>query len=545
MALVREMREEQVLPDTISYNAVMNACARSAQWERAVGVLQDRWKQGKRVDQKTFNAAMNACEKARQWVMALHLLDAMSAAKALPGTISYSTTVSAVGRSGDWEKALWLFADIPRQQLPLDAIAFAAAITACDRGLQWQRALELLSGMDGLTVEADVVCFNAALSSLEKCSAWEVAVDLLGAMERRLILADDASYGAVASACGKAGNAEKAVSVLKIMRERVVSPGAATYGAVCSALGAAAKWRDLWNVNEEMSRSRLEADAAVLDDLLGAAQGLGLPGAAPSIRRQLADRTSSCARRCKEVPLERLDDRLRKQATLAAFGLELLLDCGGAPSSSLWAVERSFFGPILQNLAKLPGQAPSSARAVDCLPTLGAQATLRALGSNGRRLWASLAKQSTRAPALSAAADVVPGEQEALSSSEGPEVDRVEAKLVCAWLAMALTTAAGRPVRRRQRLMGYGIYSDADRGALLHPVNAEHDRSQHAERHGLLLLLEELLPGLTANRMQAREDASKSSEDAGRSQRAPSSALVMFSAIVLLLMGGLGWLLRR
>jgi pentatricopeptide repeat domain-containing protein 1 len=56
-----------VKPDVYSYNALISACEKGGQWERAVEVFEEMKAAGVKPDVITYSALITACEKGAQW----------------------------------------------------------------------------------------------------------------------------------------------------------------------------------------------------------------------------------------------------------------------------------------------------------------------------------------------------------------------------------------------------------------------------------------------------------------------------------------------
>ena len=54
-------------PDVYSYNALISACEKGGQWERAVEVFEEMKAAGVKPDVITYSALITACEKGAQW----------------------------------------------------------------------------------------------------------------------------------------------------------------------------------------------------------------------------------------------------------------------------------------------------------------------------------------------------------------------------------------------------------------------------------------------------------------------------------------------
>ena len=53
--------------NVISFNAVISACEKGGQWQRALSLLDDMHRAGVTLNAISFNAAILTCEKGGQW----------------------------------------------------------------------------------------------------------------------------------------------------------------------------------------------------------------------------------------------------------------------------------------------------------------------------------------------------------------------------------------------------------------------------------------------------------------------------------------------
>ena len=97
-------------------------------------------------DTLSYSAVVKACAKGGQQHHAVALLQSMRTQKIWPNTTSYSVAISACAQGKCWEQALELLEECKMQATP-DAISYSAAITACEKGEQQHHAVALLQNM--------------------------------------------------------------------------------------------------------------------------------------------------------------------------------------------------------------------------------------------------------------------------------------------------------------------------------------------------------------------------------------------------------------
>ena len=64
-------------PNVITYSAVISACEKGGQWEKALEVFASMDSNGVSPNDITYCAVISACEKGRQWEKALEIFASM------------------------------------------------------------------------------------------------------------------------------------------------------------------------------------------------------------------------------------------------------------------------------------------------------------------------------------------------------------------------------------------------------------------------------------------------------------------------------------
>ncbi|CAE8617339.1 unnamed protein product [Polarella glacialis] len=309
VAAAEELRSLKLLGNLKDYTMVIAGLARSGKWQLAVLLLREAQGSHLRPDTIVYNAAINACSKAQAPpAVALELLGQLLTENLEPSAATWSSSVLAVGlsdseqgqqhhqqqqqRSRDdngrswwqncahgWTGALELLSQAKGYGLRPDVVTFSATVSACARGHRWEHVLEILSEMrhaqaapNALTVTnalgslvsnwkvalelvmgasagrvtPDVVCFGSALSAFEKCKAWEQVLAMLPVMRRRAVPPNVVTWNSAASACEKAGQWRRALQVFATLRSGRdgLEPTVITLNAVVSACEKAARWAE-------------------------------------------------------------------------------------------------------------------------------------------------------------------------------------------------------------------------------------------------------------------------------------------------------------
>eukprot|EP00434_Breviolum_minutum_P009870 symbB.v1.2.008696.t1/scaffold543.1/size336731/9 len=111
----------------------------------------------------TYGAIISACEKGGQWQRALALFQTMLEEKVVPNVVIYGAIISACEKGGQWQRALALFQTMPEEKVVPNVVIYGAIISAFARDDQWQQSLAMLNLMIDLQVERDIVTYSALL----------------------------------------------------------------------------------------------------------------------------------------------------------------------------------------------------------------------------------------------------------------------------------------------------------------------------------------------------------------------------------------------
>jgi pentatricopeptide repeat domain-containing protein 1 len=126
----------------------------------------------------TYSALISACEKGAQWQRAMEVFKEMKTAGVKPDDITYSALISACEKGAQWQRAMEVFKEMKAAGVKPDAITYSALISACEKGAQWQRAMEVFKEMKAAGVQPNRPTFNPLINVLWRCGQRRTAVDL-------------------------------------------------------------------------------------------------------------------------------------------------------------------------------------------------------------------------------------------------------------------------------------------------------------------------------------------------------------------------------
>eukprot|EP00913_Durusdinium_trenchii_P007401 g6960.t1 len=205
--LALEILHEKVSePDVICFSAAISACKKAGEWKFAVQLLQEMEDQktaawfedsmfsarnrqvmpeaSMTLDAISYNATISSCAKGAQWQTALQLLDTMLSVEVWPDVISCTSAISACEKDA---------------RIQADATSFNALISSCDKSEEWEMALHLLEEMLQVDLQPDLITYTCLLNCYETARQWQRALELFAVLPEIKVTPDKISYNVTVS----------------------------------------------------------------------------------------------------------------------------------------------------------------------------------------------------------------------------------------------------------------------------------------------------------------------------------------------------------
>ena len=250
--LLSSMRQQGCSPNTISRNAILSACEKTACWKTALGAL---WKgdiPGSR-DLISFNTALSSCVRSN-WEEAFEVFAAMTQTEEpkQPDAFTCSGLVRACESNQKWKVALGLCMQMINSKIQLNVVTYSAAISACQSASQWQQALFFFGSMCSMVMLPNVISYSAILSACEKGSQWQRSLTLLAQMGEAKIIPDSVACGAALSACETGQQWQLALHLLFQMPVSGMKLDSVCFASAISTCSKSGRWKDVLRLVEAM-----------------------------------------------------------------------------------------------------------------------------------------------------------------------------------------------------------------------------------------------------------------------------------------------------
>eukprot|EP00434_Breviolum_minutum_P020039 symbB.v1.2.017677.t1/scaffold1368.1/size123082/4 len=360
LQMLSSMPEKRVRMNTITVNAVINACG--DRWQLALLLFERMQSLEVLPSMLTYSSVISSCEKGRQWQLALHFLEIMSRRSKRPSEITVNATISACERISMWQKALdLLHVSLQSWQLQPTVVSYSSTISACSKSIQWQFAVQLLSTLTSTRLsilrDSDAECDAAFASTLTACQAsgrWQLMLGLLEMMARPTALC----LATAVETCEKGGvflATTELLDQLFVLKhpwallkdvERILESISSADSAVASGLVTALKRHGV-----EARLQRLAEVGAVASD--GMALRHALPSLRESAQRLTQLETWKVAELSENPAVAELVGRLSEPGTLDDIGALLQSQACTPYELSLHALPSRLL-PLLSSTCEWP-----------------------------------------------------------------------------------------------------------------------------------------------------------------------------------------------
>eukprot|EP00438_Fugacium_kawagutii_P011906 Skav219187 [mRNA] locus=scaffold648:609421:610413:- [translate_table: standard] len=235
------MREHFLMPDIISYNTAIWACAElSDNWKICLELLREVWLENLPVAMLTFTGAILACARAGEWQRALLLLADARTQSLAPDVPSHASAIHACSEAAQWQQTLVLLTDMAGHKAWPDLVTYNSAIVSCARGQKWRWSLQLLSGMMLDEILPDVATYRAILEAYRCSSKWKDALMAIEELER---FTESIDVQGRSSAMNCMGTCKQWAWAVQLMTDMSLQADSIAWNTCINACAAAGRWQ--------------------------------------------------------------------------------------------------------------------------------------------------------------------------------------------------------------------------------------------------------------------------------------------------------------
>ncbi len=260
LELFRQMQQEGVEPNPVTFIGVLNACASLIALEEGRCVHEQMIRCGCELDAFVGSSLVDMYTKCGSMEDAWRVFNKMPSRDA----VTWTAMILGHVNCGQGQKALDLFQKMQQEGVHPDAVTFVGVLNACASIMaleEGRRAHELIiqSGY-----ESDAFVGSSLIDMYAKCGSMEEASRVFNKLPSRAVVCWTAMiFGHV-----KCGEGHKALELFQKMQQEGVHPDAVTFVGVLNACASIMALEEGRRAHEQIIRSRCESDFFVRNSLV-------------------------------------------------------------------------------------------------------------------------------------------------------------------------------------------------------------------------------------------------------------------------------------
>ncbi|KAL5101853.1 hypothetical protein RYX36_006180 [Vicia faba] len=232
------------------YSCVINCCAQALPVDELSRLFDEMLQRGFMPNTITYNVVLNAFGKAKLFKK-VRKLYFMAKKQGLVDVITYNTIIASYGKNKDFTNMSRIVHKMQFDGFPVSLEAYNSMLDAYGKDGQIDAFRSVLQKMKESNCASDLYTYNTMINIYGEQGWIEEVAGVLAELNECGLRPDLYSYNTLIKACGIAGMVEEAVDVIKEMRKNGIEPDQKTYTTLINALNRndkfleAVKW-SLW-----------------------------------------------------------------------------------------------------------------------------------------------------------------------------------------------------------------------------------------------------------------------------------------------------------
>lgn len=225
----------------------------------------------------TYNALIGACARNGDLEKALNLMAKMRQDGYPSDFVNYSLVIQSLMRNNSIDSALLekLYGEIEADMFELDSQLMNDITVGFAKSGNLNRALSFLSMMQGNGLSPKVATLVAIISELGKSGRTEEAEAVFEELKEGGLKPRTRAYNALLKGYVKTGALKDAEDIVSEMERRGVAPDEYTYGLLIDAYGNAGRWESARIVLKEMEANNVEPNSYIFSRILASYRDRG------------------------------------------------------------------------------------------------------------------------------------------------------------------------------------------------------------------------------------------------------------------------------
>ncbi|KAJ7542119.1 hypothetical protein O6H91_10G090800 [Diphasiastrum complanatum] len=227
LALYKQMKQEGVQPNNVTFVVLLKACASLAALEQGKQLHSDIIKRGFQSDVIVGNTLVDMYAKCKCIEDARELFNYMSERD----VVSWSAMIAGYAQNGLGKEALALYEQMKQEGVQPDIVTFTCVLSACASLAALEQGKQLHFDIIKRGFQSDVIVGSTLVDMYAKCGCIEDARELFNYMSER----DVVSWSAMIAGYAQNGLGKEALALYEQMKQEGVQPDNVTFTCVLSA----------------------------------------------------------------------------------------------------------------------------------------------------------------------------------------------------------------------------------------------------------------------------------------------------------------------
>eukprot|EP00418_Pyrodinium_bahamense_P099198 CAMPEP_0179048432 /NCGR_PEP_ID=MMETSP0796-20121207/19706_1 /TAXON_ID=73915 /ORGANISM="Pyrodinium bahamense, Strain pbaha01" /LENGTH=1014 /DNA_ID=CAMNT_0020744901 /DNA_START=91 /DNA_END=3135 /DNA_ORIENTATION=+ len=230
-----EMRTEKLQFSIVTYNALIDACARGCEMSRVQPLLEEMSRQGIEPNIVTYSTVLKGyCQEGRLTMAFKLLKDMKKTADFRPDEITYNTLIDGCARRGLYDQGMSVLAEMQEAGVVPSAFTLSVLVKLAARSGKPEEASKVCENLARkYHIRLNVYVYNNLLNASTSCKSMERAFELLERMLHEGVRPDARTYTLMLRGCISVGAAEDAAGLLRGAAGLLGAPPRLAAAAAC------------------------------------------------------------------------------------------------------------------------------------------------------------------------------------------------------------------------------------------------------------------------------------------------------------------------
>ncbi|CAM6025997.1 unnamed protein product [Sphagnum balticum] len=261
MELFQQMQCRNVIPDSLTFVRVLNACASLRALDEGKHAHLQIIKSGCESNIYVGNSLIDMYAKCGSMEDAWRVFNRMP----IRDVVSWNAMILGHKKCGQGQNALELFRQMQREGVQPDSVTFVGVLNACASVVELEEGRHIHEQIIQRGCESDVFVGNSLVDMYAKCGSIEDAWRVFNKMHSTC---DLVSWNVMISGYVKCGQGQKALKLFQQMQKEGVQPGRVTFVAVLNACASILALEEGRCAHEQIIQRGCESDVFVGNSLI-------------------------------------------------------------------------------------------------------------------------------------------------------------------------------------------------------------------------------------------------------------------------------------